>query len=138
MTLIKYDNYYNDPFSELDRLLEFSFNPRNRLTRFFQETGSRDFRLDIYADDDNTYVIAELPGIQKKDLDIQLHNSVLTITAERKQKKGDTESSFRAKREVTLSDDVRPEKVEARFEDGLLKVTLPKREERKPKAITIN
>ncbi len=136
MTLIKYDNYYNDPFSELDRWFDQAFGPANRLSQY-EPLASRQFRLDVYSDDDHHYVVAELPGFKKSDISIDLHNAVLTVRAERKDEVNGKEHTYRFQRSVTVGDDVNADKTKAKLEDGILTVTLPKAENRKPRAITV-
>ena len=136
MTLIKYDNFFNDPFSELDRWFEHAFGDTGRLAQY-EPLASRQFRLDVYSDEDNHYVAAELPGFKKSDVSIDLHNAVLTIRAERKEEVNGKEHTHRFQRAVTVGDDVNAEKTKAKLEDGILTITLPKAEDRKPREITI-
>jgi len=141
MHLIKYDNFWNDPFAEMDRFFDRALGTGRVPGLFDQvlENASQSFRVDIYDDGENAYhVVAELPGIKKEDVDIQLENAVLTITATRKFKQGDQEQSQRFARSITISDEVEADRVTARLEDGLLKVELPKAETRKAKAITVS
>lgn len=132
MSLIKYDTYLTDPFSEMDRWFnEYLGGPRNRFASRNQ------FPVDAYTDDDSVYVVAELPGFSKKDLKIELHNAVLTIAATRKADEGGQEHSYHLSRSVTVWDEINAGKVKAKYENGILSVTLPKAEERKPKSIKI-
>jgi HSP20 family protein len=101
--------------------------------------------VDVYEDAHNITVQAELPGIQEKDLDIRLENNVLTISGERKMENEEQRENFhriersygRFTRSFTLPSTVDTEHVNAEFEDGVLKVTIPKLEEAKPKQIKI-
>jgi HSP20 family protein len=89
---------------------------------------------------------AELPGVDPKDVDIRIENNVLTISGERKfdseVKKENYHRVERAygtfTRSFTLPTMVDSGAVKAEFKDGVLRVTLPKREEAKPKQIQIN
>src|ERR1700677_357140 len=102
--------------------------------------------LDVYQDKDNVFVKAELPGMKKEEIEITLHDGVLSIAGERKHeaesKKGDTFRSERFfgrfHRSVALSTTVDSTKVTAVYKDGILTVTLPKAEEAKPKQIQVN
>jgi HSP20 family protein len=141
MSLIKYDNFWNDPFADVDQLLDRAYNlsrlssPTNSLfSRSFKES----FRVDVYDDADNYYVLAELPGVEKGDLDIQLENAILSISGERKFKTRNEESTLKFARSLTIADDINTANVSAKLEDGVLKITLPKAEERKPKAISVS
>jgi len=101
-------------------------------------TGPR-FPVDLYEDKDNTYVRAELPGVNRDDINVEVVDGYLTITAARKTPAADgkSEESFSFSRSVSLNDAVQADKVSAAYENGMLTVTLPKREEAKPKKITV-
>jgi HSP20 family protein len=126
---------------ELDRLFDSSFAPA------FRTPGSSNRwtpALDVYQDKDQFTVVAELPGLKKEDIELSLHDGVLTISGERKQeKKGEegykNERFFgRFQRSVTLPSSVDSDKVRATYQDGILKVVLPKAEEAKPKQIEVS
>jgi HSP20 family protein len=102
--------------------------------------------VDIYDNDDNIVIKAELPGIDKKDIDIDVKNGVLTLKGERsfdnevKEEKyyrrerafGNFERTFR------LPAKVDPEQINANYKDGILTIDIPKPEEQKPKQITVH
>ena len=139
MRLIKYDNRSVNPFAELDRLFSEALWGGNRYgwERMFEPaTGS--LRVNLYHDDDALYVTAELPGVSKKDVSTQLENAVLTIRGERKMKEGKAESSVAFERAITVGEDINADKIKAKLEEGILTITLPKAEHRKPKAITVS
>jgi HSP20 family protein len=102
--------------------------------------------VDVFEKDGNIVLKAELPGVDPKDVDIRVENNVLSLRGERKfEGEVDRESYHRVERAYgsfartfTLPSVVNTEKIQAEFKDGLLKVTLPKREEAKPKQIAIN
>ncbi len=138
MSLFKYQNEtWNDPFMGLDSMLGQLLG-EGRISPFLHGLddirSSASFRLDTFADDNAYYIVAELPGVKKKDIDISLHNAVLTISGKRTQV-DDEDMEF--SRTITVGEDVSLGKVEAKLENGLLTVTLPKAEERKPRAISI-
>jgi HSP20 family protein len=101
--------------------------------------------VDISEDDHNITLKAEIPGVKVEDVGITLENNVLTITGERKFKEEENNENFhrverrygKFTRSFTLPAGVNSEEVKATFEDGVLNITLPKREEFKPKQITI-
>jgi len=101
-------------------------------------TGSR-FPVDLYEDKGNTYVRAELPGVSRDDINIEVVNGYLTIAAVRKTpaSEGQPEQSFALNRSLRLNDEVQADKIAAAYENGVLTVTLPKREEATPKKITV-
>ena len=141
MKLIKSDNSYTDPFTSLERLFGETFFGLDRypfFDRFDDREATRSFPINIYEDKNDYYVTAEVPGINKKDIKIELENAVLTISGERKVKKGDNESSLTFSRSVTVGDGINSGKVSAKLEDGILTVTLPRAEERKSRAISVS
>jgi HSP20 family protein len=95
------------------------------------------FPVDLYEDKENTYVRAELPGISRDDVSVEMIEGYLTITAVRKETAGDGEESVSFSRSISIPEDVHSDKVAAAYQDGVLTVTLPKREEVKPKKINI-
>ena len=102
--------------------------------------------LDIYQDKDNVFVKAELPGMKKDEIEISLHDGMLSIAGERKhEEESKGGNSFRSERffgrfhrTVSLPTTVDTAKVKAAYKDGILTVTLPKAEEAKPKQIQVN
>jgi len=101
--------------------------------------------VNIYEDEQNINIEAELPGIQEKDLDISLENNVLTISGERKMENEEKKENFhriertygRFTRSFTLPPTVETEDVNAEFNNGVLRIGLRKKEEAKPKQIKI-
>jgi HSP20 family protein len=118
--------------TEIDRLFETA------LGNFAGPADTR-FAVDLYEDKDNTYVRAELPGVSRDDINIEMVEDYLTITAARKMPapEGKGEESFSLTRSVSIAGAVQADKVSAAYENGVLTVTLPKREEAKPKKITV-
>jgi HSP20 family protein len=151
MSLIRYQSPELNPWSAFDRLPSL----REELSRLFDfALPTRDSglfsgwtpALDVYDEKDNFVVKAELPGLKKEDIDINVHNGVLTISGERRQetekKEGQTFRSERYfgrfQRSVTLPAAVDVSKVKASYKDGVLTIDLPKAEEAKPKQIAIS
>src|SRR5208283_692140 len=101
--------------------------------------------VDIVENPNELVVTADLPGIKKENVDVQIEDGTLTLTGSRNfeheaQKEGfhrleRSYGSFR--RAFTLPDSVDPEKVAAAFEDGVLTITLPKKEVAKPRSIKV-
>jgi HSP20 family protein len=118
--------------SEIDQLFE------NTLTDFAGTPANR-FPVDLYDDENNTYVRAELPGVNREDINVEMTDGYLTIAASRKTGggNGQEEESFSFSRAVSIADEVDSNKVNATYENGVLTVTLPKREEAKPKKISV-
>ncbi len=123
----------------------------NMLNRFFgnqQDGGSlAPFGVDIHENGDHIYVEADLPGFKKEEIDITLENQTLTISAAHKEEheekdKGDLLLHERRyshfQRSFTLPPTVDEKAVDAKLQDGVLKVTLSKREETKPRKVQVN
>jgi HSP20 family protein len=143
MNIIRYHNNGRSLAQAFDRFAAI----RDEMDRLFDSSFGPAFRapvLDVYQDKDQFTVVAELPGLKKEDIELSLHDDVLTISGERKQdKKGEegyrNERFFgRFQRSVTLPTGVDSEKVKATYQDGILKVALPKAEEAKPKQIEVS
>jgi HSP20 family protein len=128
---------------DLDTLLELPFLTGTPQTQLF--TGWTP-ALDLYQNNDNVVAVVELPGMRKEDVEISLHDGMLTIGGERKSEQGaDGENATRTerftgkfRRSITLPTRVDANKVNATYKDGILTVTLPKAEEAKPKQIQVN
>jgi HSP20 family protein len=101
--------------------------------------------LDLYQNNDNVVAVVELPGMRKEDIEISLHEGMLTISGERKTESMNGEKAERSeryvgkfRRSITLPARVDTNKVSATYRDGILTVTLPKAEEAKPKQIQVS
>lgn len=96
------------------------------------------FPIDLYEDKANTYLRAELPGVRKEDLNIEIADGFLTIQASRKIKTGNSEQSTTQNRSIMVGEELQADKVSASLENGVLTVTLPKKEESKPKKFSVS
>jgi HSP20 family protein len=102
--------------------------------------------VDIYDQEDKVVIKAELPGVDKKDIQVDLKDRVLTLKGERTHEKEVKEEKFYRKeraygkfeRAFTLPAGLDPEKVSADFKDGVLKIEVPKPEEEKPRKIAVH
>jgi len=95
---------------------------------------TRSFPLSLSDDKDNVFVTAELPGVKKEDLSLEIDDGVLRLKATRKQ----GENTVEFARSVALPLPVQADKATAALADGLLTVTLPKSEAAKPQKILLN
>jgi HSP20 family protein len=102
--------------------------------------------VDIEEDDSNYLIRADVPGVDKKDIDVRLDNGVLSISGEKKEEKetGKGTKLHRTERycgsfsrRFTLPTAIKADKVDASYKDGVLSLTIPKAEEAKPKSIDI-
>ena len=130
-----FDTFPRNPWAglegEIDRLFEAALGD-------FAGAPSPDrFPVDLYEDADNTYIRAELPGVNRDDINVEMVDDYLTITAAKKSKEGEQEQSFSFSRSVNVPQAVQADKVSAAYENGVLTVTLPKKEEAKPRKISV-
>lgn len=101
--------------------------------------------VDVAERDDEYLVRLELPGVQKEDVKITIENNVLSIRGEKKREENTNENDYRRiersygtfVRSFTLPMAVRADKIEAKAQDGILTVRLPKAEEARPKQIEV-
>ncbi|MCD6352851.1 MAG: Hsp20/alpha crystallin family protein [Proteobacteria bacterium] len=101
--------------------------------------------VDIHEDKNNLIIKAELPGIKKEDVSIEIKDNVLTIKGERKRDEEIKRENYHRiervygsfSRSFTLPDAVKEDKVKAGYKDGILEITLPKAEKAQTKAIPI-
>ena len=102
--------------------------------------------VDIYETEHELVVKADLPDIDPKDLDIRVENNILTIRGERKfEKKVNEDNYLRVERSYgafarsfTLTNAVNADAIKADYQNGVLTLSIPKREEAKPKQIKVN
>lgn len=101
--------------------------------------------IDISEDKDNYYVKADLPGLKKEDVSVAIEDDVLTIRGERKQETEQKEKNYhRVERSYGVFQrsfnvgQVKTEQIKAKYENGVLDVTLPKQEQAKPQNINID
>ena len=100
----------------------------------------RRLAADLYEDEDAYHARFELPGVKKKQLKVELENAVLTVSFEHRTGGGEggEESVQSYSRSLSVPDGVVAEKVNATLKDGILTVTMPKAEARKPRKIDIH
>src|SRR6202045_3645180 len=124
----------------------------NRLfTDSFERTGESNLTtwapsVDIYENEQELVVKADLPEVDPKDLDIRVENNILTIRGERKFEKQVNDGNYlrveRAygsfARSFSLANTVNAEAIKADYQNGVLTLHIPKREEAKPKQIKVN
>ena len=129
----------------------FEFTPMSRmLEEFFgQDRSERALywgpNVDILENDEGFEIHAELPGVKQEDVKLSLNNNVLTVAGEKKQEvKEDRDNVVRVERSYgrfersfSLPTTVQADKVRANFQDGVLKIVLPKAEQAKARTINI-
>jgi HSP20 family protein len=142
---------WKDPFAEMtkvhetmNRLFEETFSPV--LAREGRGSGSWEPAVDIYETDDEIILKAEVPGIGKDQVSIEVKEGVLTLSGERKFEKEVKEEQYHRversygafHRTFTLPSSVDADQVNASLGDGVLKIRLPKREEAKARQIAVH
>src|SRR6202162_770431 len=143
-----------EPFREFSTMQD----RMNRMNRLFRESYSPEGPeeactttafappVDIYEDEHNITLKMEVPGIDEKDIDVRIENTTLTVHGERKIEKEEKEEHFRRverhyesfTRSFTLPSSVDTGQVSANYEKGVLKISLAKKAEAKPKQIKVN
>ena len=128
---------------EIDRLFDSPLSALSETTQPFLSGWVP--AVDFFEDKDNFIVKAELPGMKKEEIEIALHDGVLSLSGERKaDEKYESAQACRSERflgrfqrTLSLPAAVEADKVQATYKDGILTVTLPKAEEAKPKQIEV-
>ena len=144
MTMIRWE-----PFREMmslrnamDRLFEESFV---RPSRLWPEMERGELPVDVYQTANDVVVKATIPGVKPEEVDISITGDTLTIKAEHKEEKEVKQEDYFYKerrygsfnRSIPIPVQVKADKAEAVFENGVLTLTLPKAEEVKPKQIKV-
>ncbi len=130
--------------NRINRLFDGSFFPTFSLDEDMSLGNWRPV-VDVYENEDTIVVKAELPGVDKKDIKVDLKDGVLTLSGERSHEKEVKEENYYRKerafgrfhRSFTVGAEIDPDKIKAEFKDGVLKVEIPRPEEKKPKKITV-
>jgi len=115
-------------------MLEDVFN--DKVSPFFSSMITPSFKVDISEDDKAIYVSADMPGIVKEDVKVSMEDDVLCISAERKQEEEEKKKGYHRiertwgsmSRSFTVGDNVDAENIDAAYDNGVLKITLPKKE----------
>jgi len=113
-----------------------------------EESGMSDWSpmVDIFEKDNKIVIKAELPGISRDDISVDVSDGVLTLSGERSYENEVNEGSFYRKeraygkfqRSFALPEGLDPDKIDADFSDGVLNVEIPRPEEKKPKKIDVH
>jgi len=129
---------------EIERLFEDFFGP----IEFEEAKGKHSFfpTMDIAEDDQNLIIKVDIPGMTQKDVSVEIHDNVLIIKGEKKVEDEIKEKNFHVSerrygsfiRQITLPDYLQPEKTKAKIKDGVLTITIPKKEQEKPKKISVS
>ena len=130
----RFNRFLDDPFFRIGRMDEDA------------NLGRWNPAVDLYEKDDHFEIKAELPGVDKNDIKVDLKDRVLTLSGERTSDNEVKEENYYRKersygkfqRVFTLPADVDSDKITAEFKAGVLRVEVPKPEEKKAKQVTIH
>jgi HSP20 family protein len=146
MTLVKWD-----PFSDVETL-------QNRINRMFEDSFGRTRNaddemslcawrppVDIYETGSAIVLTAELPGVGKDNISVEVKDNILTLKGERIADQKIMENNFYRQercygtfqRSFTLQQSIQPKMIKATFKDGVLEIEIPKPEKEQPKQITV-
>ena len=146
MTLVKWD-----PFRDVEKL-------QNRINRMFEdsfghtrdpdhETSLCAWRppVDIYETENGIVLAAELPGVGKENISVEVKDNILTLKGERMANQNIRGKNFYRQercygtfqRSFTLQQNIQPKLIKATFKDGVLEIEIPKPEEEQPKQISV-
>ena len=142
MALSQYPSWGLDPFYEMRRMQ----SEMNRLFSGFSAAAARDFPpINIWLGENSVVVTAELPGVKRDDVNIRLQDEVLTLEGTRQPQLREQDVKWHRReraygtfqRTVQLPFRVDPEKVQARYANGVLEIELERIEADRPKKIQI-
>ena len=146
MSIVKYDPFRDlrSLQDEVNRLFSMSFPHSGRQDEIMR--GAWTPSVDIYQAKDEIVLEAELPGMKPEDVDVSIENNIITIRGERRfEKKDESDNYHRVERSYgsftrsfTLPRNVVGDRAKADFKNGVLHVSLPKREEEKARKIQIS
>ena len=124
-----------DPFRDLDRLTQQLLGTTNRPVVM---------PMDAWREGDRFVIELDMPGVSPESIDLDVERNVLTVSAERVSRNGDWEMLAserprgRFSRQLVLGDNLDLERIEASYEGGVVRLTVPVAEKAKPRKIQIN
>lgn len=133
---------------DMERLFEEFFEPSARRRRWWptpSETGAIVPNINVYDRKNEVVIKAELPGVEKDNIDLTITKDSITLKGESKKDEEVKEEDYYSReinygsfvRTIALPSEVESEKAKATFKNGVLEVVLPKKEEAKPKEIKV-
>lgn len=145
MAIVSYEPWsvVNRLHQSFDHLFREAFNPPEAST-----TSNTTWvpRVDIHEEKERFVVLADVPGVEPKDIDITAENGVLTVRGERRSEKRETENGYERIERVSgsfvrrfkLPEDANTESITAKQTNGVLEVTIPKAPATQPRRITVS
>lgn len=131
--------------NEVNKMIEHAIRPTNKTDSSYIETSRWIPAVDIKEDKKQFVILADLPGVDKNDINISMENNILTIKGSRPEETtGEQISYCRSERirgnfhrQFTLPDTADESNIEAKVQKGVLEITIPKKETAKPRLIQI-
>jgi HSP20 family protein len=141
MTLMRFPTLFND--KDFDELFDSFFRPVRR-----GDTGSAERMpaMDITENEDHYLIHADMPGLNKEDISIEVHDGVLNLRGEHKEENTEKQDGKVIRRErrvgryvrsLTVGETVNEDAIEASYKDGVLEVKLPKKVAPEPKKVQV-
>ncbi len=138
------DGFIKSVNDEINTILNRNFDslfPEFIYNEDYKDLDKLSMPVELHEHDNDYCVHAELPGVKKEDLDIDIDKNYLTINAKKEEEHEENESNYKKtefrygefSRTVYFPKDIDVEKTTAKLEDGILKINAPKKEEEKPK-----
>lgn len=129
-----------DPFAEFSRVHDRFFSPGSNLERAYFKPA-----VDIFEDESGIHVQVDVPGVKAEDIKVDVENKVLTIRGERKLERAKDENGYHRverqygsfSRSFALTDEVAAEEIAAKYENGVLRLDLPKRPTARKREIAV-
>ncbi|MBF0158287.1 MAG: Hsp20/alpha crystallin family protein [Magnetococcales bacterium] len=141
MAMVSYDPFHtiNTLHREINRLFDRGMVEDGMMSQW-------PLRVDIREDNDRITIHADIPGMEQKDIQVNVENGRLTISGERQFKDEAKRDHYHRieraygqfSRTFQLPNTTSPDQIQASYRNGVLEIVLPKREEMKPRAITVN
>jgi len=141
MSLVHYKpiNLFDQINNEMNRYLSMRDTAANQAHEWMPA-------VDIHEEDSCYMLTADIPGVNRKDVEISLEDGVLTVKGERKSEAEVTEEGYRRReriqgtfvRQFNLPDTIDTANISAKAEDGVLTIAIPKQEKPEPKKITVS
>ncbi|MDQ8194223.1 Hsp20/alpha crystallin family protein [Coraliomargarita sp. SDUM461004] len=143
MKLIRYAYPQSQATSAFNRLFDLGAPTLGRIGSFMDDFWASDAGLnqpavDLYEDEQHYFARFELPGVNKEKIDLELENAVLTLRSQEHSQEEKQLLHAQFERSISIPDGVDLEQVSAAMKDGILTVTMPKLEARKPRQISVN
>lgn len=142
MKLIRYKYPTVTDSHPVNRLFSYGVPSIPRFEKLFDEffetrSCTDQLSMDLYEDDKNFYVQVELPGLDKEDITVEIDNGTLNCNGYYSGENGDEKKDYSLKRSIAIPEKAAPDNITANYKDGILTVTLAKKEVPEPRQIEV-